>query len=311
MDVTVAICTWNRAALLDQTLARMAGLRIPPGLGWELVVVNNNSTDDTDAVIARHAPYLPLRRLFEPNPGLSNARNRAVTEARGELLVWTDDDVQVDPDWLAEYAKAAARFPHAGYFGGSVDPWFAVPPPRWVRRHLQVLEGPFAVRRLGPAVRLLAPGEKVFGANMAFRTRLLADARFDPALGRIGAGMLSGEETDLVDRLHRAGHGGVWVGSARVRHYVPAARLTTRYVWDFFHGLGRTKQRQAAHDRGVPRLFGAPRWVVREYLAARAVSLVLAPWGGAGWVHSFTRAAVCRGVIDECRAARPAGGGAA
>src|SRR5262245_53707365 len=86
MILTVAIWTWNRARLLDQTLARMRDLRVPAGGTWELLVVNNNCTDDTDAVIAKHASALPLVRLFEPKQGLSNARNCAVDHARGDLL---------------------------------------------------------------------------------------------------------------------------------------------------------------------------------------------------------------------------------
>ena len=85
MHVTVAICTWNRARLLDQTLTGLHALRIPEGITWELLVVNNRSTDDTDAVISRHADTLRLRRLCEPKQGLSNARNCAVRAARGDL----------------------------------------------------------------------------------------------------------------------------------------------------------------------------------------------------------------------------------
>src|SRR4051794_35896246 len=103
MNVTVAICTWNRAGLLDQTLSEMGRLRIPSGLEWELIVVNNNCTDPTDEVIARHTGRLPIRRVSEPRPGQSNARNAAVRVARGDYIVWTDDDVLVDPLWLAAY----------------------------------------------------------------------------------------------------------------------------------------------------------------------------------------------------------------
>lgn len=306
MHLTVAVCTWNRAPLLDRTLARMRDLRLPPGATWDLLVVNNNCTDDTDAVIARHQPHLPLTRLFEAKQGQSNARNCAIDAAAGDLLVWTDDDVLVDPDWLGQYAAAAERFPDAGFFGGTVDPWYEVPPPRWVARNFAALQGPFAVRQLGPGVRPLAAGEQVFGANMAFRTPLLKQARFDPTLGRVGAGMLSGDDTELIARLKRAGHAGVWVGPARVEHYIPAERMTTGYVWKFFHGLGRTNQRLAPHERGTATLLGAPRWVVRRYLAARLRSLMLAPFGSPAWLESFTTAAAARGIIDECRAARPA-----
>ena len=74
----------------------MRKLQIPDGVDWELLVVNNNCTDKTDEVIARHSEVLPLRRLLELKPGLSNARNCAVEAAQGQLLIWTDDDVLVD-----------------------------------------------------------------------------------------------------------------------------------------------------------------------------------------------------------------------
>jgi glycosyltransferase involved in cell wall biosynthesis len=306
VKITVAVCTWNRAALLDQTLERMRVLAAPPGATWELLVVNNNSTDDTDAVLARHEPHLPLRRLFEPKQGHSNARNCAVEHAAGDLLVWTDDDVLVEPDWLTEYAAAAAAFPQAGYFGGTVEPWFEVPPPRWVLRNLTALEGPFALRRLGDSVRLLRDGEQVFGANMAFRTELLRRFRFDPTLGRVGTGMLSGDDTELVDRVKADGWTGVWVGTARVRHYIPAGRVSAEYVWKFFRGLGRTNFRRDPNARAGPRLFGLPRWLVRHYVTARVRSLVLAPTAGRGWVNSFAEAATARGMIDEARERGPA-----
>ena len=83
MKVTVAICTWNRASLLDQTLTQMHQLRVPSNVEWELLIVNNNCTDDTDAVIARHHGVLPLRRLFESKPGLSNVRIWRFTRCAG------------------------------------------------------------------------------------------------------------------------------------------------------------------------------------------------------------------------------------
>jgi glycosyltransferase involved in cell wall biosynthesis len=302
VNVTVAICTWNRAALLDRTLARMRDLA-PPGVEWELLVVNNNSTDDTDAVIAKHAAALPLRRLLETKQGLSNARNCAIDNSRGELLVWTDDDVLVEPGWLAAYAKASAEYPGAAFFGGPVDPWFEVEPPAWVKRNLPLLDGPFALRHLGDVTRPFVGQETPYGANMAFRTAVLRKHRFDPRLGRIGNGMLSGEEVAVFEGIAADGGSGVWVASARVRHFIPAARLTTNYVWKFFHGLGRTAHRQRGADPRLPRLFGAERWAVRRYVAARARSLLLAPWGGADWLNSFTAAAVARGIMDESRAA--------
>src|SRR5947207_180454 len=101
MRVTVAICTFNRAESLRRTLESVAALHLPEALDWEVVVVNNNSTDHTDSVIESFKERLPIRREFEPQPGASNARNRAVYVAKGDYFVWTDDDVVVDNGWLA------------------------------------------------------------------------------------------------------------------------------------------------------------------------------------------------------------------
>ena len=100
MFITVAICTWNRAILLDKTLTQMHRLCVPDDVEWELLVVNNNCSDDTDAVIGRHADILPIRRIHEMKTGLSNARNTAVHNAKGDYIIWTDDDVLVDEKWL-------------------------------------------------------------------------------------------------------------------------------------------------------------------------------------------------------------------
>ncbi len=130
MKITVAICTWNRHELLRKTLAEMTKLTVPPEVEWELLVVNNNCTDDTDDVIGEFEKQLPLKRIFEEKPGLSHARNCAIEHASGELLIWTDDDVLVDANWLVEYVKGAEAWPDASFFGGTVDPWFEIGTPK-------------------------------------------------------------------------------------------------------------------------------------------------------------------------------------
>jgi glycosyltransferase involved in cell wall biosynthesis len=130
--VTVAICTFNRAESLRRTLDSLAVMRVARDLAWELIVVNNNSTDHTDAVIAEYRHRLPMRREFEPRPGLSNARNRAIAAARGEYIVWTDDDVVAGAGWLAAYAEAFRRWPDAVVFGGRIKPRYEPPVARWV-----------------------------------------------------------------------------------------------------------------------------------------------------------------------------------
>ena len=116
MKITVAICTWNRAELLDRTLGEMIGLRVPEGVEWELLVIDNNSTDDTENVVAGFEGRLPVRHVFEPRAGKSHAANTVLREARGDLIVWTDDDVLVDAGWLEAYAHAARDWPDAALF---------------------------------------------------------------------------------------------------------------------------------------------------------------------------------------------------
>ena len=126
--VTVAICTWNRAELLELALERMARLVVPPDTWWELVVVNNNSTDNTDKVLERFERRLPLRRVFEPMPGLSNARNTALREAKGDYVLWTDDDVLVSEGWLGGFVESVRANPSASLYGGPIDAAFLVEP---------------------------------------------------------------------------------------------------------------------------------------------------------------------------------------
>jgi len=124
MDATIIICTFNRSALLDKTLERLRCLDVSASADWEILVVNNNSNDDTDAVIRRHSEQLPIRPLWEPRQGKSHAANLAVSEARGDLLLWTDDDVLVERGWLRAYVEAAQAYPHVSIFGRPIEPTF-------------------------------------------------------------------------------------------------------------------------------------------------------------------------------------------
>lgn len=304
MKLTVAICTWNRAGLLDQTLTALAGLTIPAGASWELVVVDNNSTDRTAEILARHAARLPLARVFEPVPGHCQARNAALARATGDLVVWTDDDVLVDADWLVRYHAAAERWPEAAFFGGTVDPLYAATPPRWVEANLDLLAGAYALARFGVEERPLAPGELPFGANMAMRPAALGGLKFDTRLGLKQNDHVRGDETELFRRLVAAGHSGIWVGSARVRHHVPAARLTSRYVWDYNVGYGRTMAR-LERAAGSNQSQGVPRWMIRKASQRWLVAALKRGVGRLDWVLPYVESARLIGQMAERRAAVP------
>ncbi len=274
MRITVAICTWNRAGLLDQTLGEMRQLRIPVGVTWELLVVNNNCTDNTDEVIVRHSPHLPLRRIFESKPGLSHARNRALEEASGELLMWTDDDVLVDPDWVSSLVNAAIRYPSAAAFGGPVAPWFPVEPDPQLLLAFPALRIGFCGVDHGLSEGALPPGKTIFGANMAYRSSSVGDQRFMTELGMKpsvsdGHYAVGGyEEIEFLDRLRQQDCQIVWVPEMRVKHYVGPDRMTEQYLARYIRELGRNKAKLTDEYEGR-RILGVPRWVYRKVIESR------------------------------------------
>ncbi|MDX1947601.1 MAG: glycosyltransferase [Pirellulaceae bacterium] len=242
MNLTVAICTWNRADLLDQTLDGLADLAIPAGVTGEVVVVNNRCTDHTDQVLDRHRRRLPLVTLREERAGLSHARNAAICAASGDWILWTDDDVLVDPRWLAEIVAAIRAMPSASFFGGPIEPWFECEPPDWLAANWRQFRSAFAIRDLGPEPFDFDTTRLPFGANYAVRRDVQRQFPYDQRLGRSGGGTIGGEETAVLRALLAAGHRGRWVPTARVRHFLPRERLTLDYVRRFYRGVGQTER---------------------------------------------------------------------
>lgn len=308
MDVSVAICTYDRADLLDSTLATIRTIQVPRGLSWELLVVCNNCTAETDATIARHAGDLPLRRLFESRQGHSNARNCAVEAARGTLLIWTDDDVLVDTNWLSEYVKAADAHPEAAFFGGTVEPWFAEPPPAWLKRNWPSFSGAYAVRLDARGTHpVVTPDDlDIVGANMAMRLEALGDLRFSTDLGRFPGQMLSGEEVGLLGAMLQRGQRGLWVSTATVRHHIPASRVSLNYLWDYYYGQGQSSVRIAYGSNGASRSFDAGR-LSRKYRKQTLKRWIHAARRGETWARAFRGSAKTRGILDELRKTRPPG----
>jgi len=268
IELTVAICTYNRCDLLRDTLRSMTEMGVPEGCSWELLVVNNRCTDDTDAVLAEFEGSLPLRRLYEPEAGKSHAANSAVREARGDVIVWTDDDVLVDRGWLRAYRDAILAHPDVLVFGGRIDPHFLGEPPAWVETMLSIEGRIWAVVDPGPDVVPVTMDRVPLGANMALRREAHLRHPFDVRIGPKPKGEIRGEETRVIQSLLEDGERGLWLPSARVRHVVPPERQTLRYFRRFFEGLGRTEA--ILDEAGERRLAGRPLWVWRQALESEA-----------------------------------------
>jgi glucosyl-dolichyl phosphate glucuronosyltransferase len=244
IDVTALICTRNRATQLSNVLDSASHLVIPTGLSWEFIVVDNGSSDNTADVVRRYAARLPLRLVREERPGLSNARNRGVDEARGEYICWTDDDVELDPNWLAAYVVAFRRHPEAAVFGGRIFPMLEGPTPAWfaMAKDRWPLETILAARNFGDDIVpvTLQGGREPYGANFALRAFEQRQNKYNPRLGVSPTQWRVGEETDVIYRILTSGGTGWWVPDSKVYHLVPRKRQTLRYVFHYFFLSGET-----------------------------------------------------------------------
>ena len=241
------------------TLERMTSLEVPAGTSWELIVVNNACTDNTSQVVDAFKGRLPVRRVNENRPGQSHARNRAVSEAAGRYIVWTDDDVLVDTDWLAAYLRAFNRHPEAAFFGGPIEPWFEGEPPEWLLRVLPRVASCYALRDFGTEP---VPFDSPYGANFAVRTDVQKQHGFDPRFGLRQNGVMRGEEVRMIEKVLAAGHSGWWVPDARVRHFLPKSRQTVAYLRSYYRGVGEASAVGGTFNG--PHLFGVPRYLWLE-----------------------------------------------
>ncbi len=213
MRIDVVICTWNRCHLLGPTLERLREIDVPPHVDWQVIVVDNNCTDNTAALLQILPDVCHWHHLRVTCWSL-NARNRAVAEVTGDYLVWTDDDVLVERRWLEAYADAFERWPAAAFFGGPVEPWFEGTPPRWLAEHWRCVSHAFAVRELGDAPFPFDGSQFPYGANCAFRLDVQRRYPYDPSLGRRPDASVSGEETQVMRQMLADGLTGWWVPDA-------------------------------------------------------------------------------------------------
>jgi glycosyltransferase involved in cell wall biosynthesis len=264
IKVTVAIPTYNRADFLRQTLAGITAQQFPRE-HFEVLVIDNNSRDHTRAVVAEFATTHPAPRyIHEPQQGLDHARNRALTEARGEIIVFGDDDILVKPDWLAQLAVPLLADParRIGAVGGEVIPVFPDGLPDWVREW----HAPLAFRPdLGPLEAKHSP----MGANLAFPKWVFGQlGPFHTALDRAAGNYFSGGDSEMIRRVRAAGLEVWFAPAAAVQHQMPASRTTFRYASRHAFDSARSRVIDRA---GQPGSFG--------YLASRFAGNLLKSLG--------------------------------
>ena len=258
--ISVCICTYNRCESLGRTLSSLVSQKNINLDAVELLVVDNNCTDATADVVETFREKLPIRRVAENRQGLAHARNRAVAEFRGDLLLFTDDDVRLGPGWLAGYQDASHRFPNADYFGGRILPDWGQAKPRWIGGEpLPFIDGILVWFDQGVETRAFsATDPPPFGASFAIRHNLFEKVgRFRVDLGTGGAGLGRGEETEFLMRARDYGARGVYVGEALCFHSYDPQRLRVRELYYYGMSSGRSHNAIfALTDRGSYRAAG-------------------------------------------------------
>jgi glycosyltransferase involved in cell wall biosynthesis len=269
--VSVVLSTYNREAPLRVALEALVAQR--RGIPYEVLVVDNNSSDGTFGVVREFEARYPdrVRYLFEAQQGLPFARNAGILAARAPIVAFTDDDVYVVPDWIASIERGFAAYPDVDMIGGRVLPRWTQPPPPWFSQRLLA---PLALQDKGEAplrvgARNAAPC--LIGANFACRREV-----FD-RVGLFDTAYIRAEDREIQLRLWRAGCEGLYLPDIMTWVDVPAERLTKQYFrrWHVSTGEWAARMRLLdLIDRGGalvpegapsgPRLFGAPAYLFRQ-----------------------------------------------
>jgi glycosyltransferase involved in cell wall biosynthesis len=279
-SISVLVCTYNRARLLADTLAALQRMTPPSDCEVEIIVVDNNSTDDTRDVIAGAGSdaTFPVVALHERRQGKSFALNAGLQNARGDVLALTDDDVQPSTDWLHRIVEDFRQRDVTFVFGKVLPRWSAVPPPELLLPEARDIWGPLAIVDYGDAPAEYTPESTSqrlpIGANLAFsRLALQTAGGWRTDLGKVDNSLISGEDHEIFSRLRRfALYAGYYDPAIVVRHFVPAARLTRLYFRRWFYWHGKTQALMLSDlypelDMGrVPRIGGVPRFAYRQAL---------------------------------------------
>ena len=263
--ISFIVCTYNREKYIYECLSRLAANTEQDG--WEIILVNNNSTDQTAEECKRfeqNYPKVDYHYFVEKQQGLSFARNRGIAEAHGEWLVFLDDDAMVEKDYISNLLANISSNINASAFGGRIEPLFEDGRPDWYSKWAM---GFVSAIDLGDEDIEFPANKYPIGANMGIRRAVLDEVGvFNTDLGRTGDNLLGGEEKDIFNRIRQAGHTICYFPNIGVRHCIPARRTTEEFIARLANGVG-------VSERLRTRRIGALAYGKRLFLE-------LVKWGG-------------------------------
>jgi glycosyltransferase involved in cell wall biosynthesis len=268
VDVSIVISTYNRCELLPKALESLLA-QAPGDVSYEVIIVDNNSTDETRQVVeSLSSKHRNLRYIFEPKQGLSHGRNAGIANARASIIAFTDDDIQAGKDWIANIKGAFDRHPEADLIGGRVLPIWARQPPSWLTiDHWS----PLAILDYGPVPFKVDSNNALclVGANFAVRRRLIDRlGPFNAELQRVGDSVGSLEDFYQLECAWRAGLITLYEPSIVVTAQIPEDRTSKAYHrrWHTGHGKFYSLMRSPDMERSyLGRLFDVPGHLYKQF----------------------------------------------
>jgi glycosyltransferase involved in cell wall biosynthesis len=268
VDFTVAICTYNGEHRLPDVLNCLQNQIDTENLNWEVIVVDNNSNDNTAKVVqeyqANWSSAHPLHYCFEAQQGAAFARKRAISEAKSELIGFLDDDNLPTSNWVVAAYKFAVEHPQAGAYGSQIHPDWEIPPPENFHRIAPFL----AITERGSLPLLYEPQKKLLPPSAGMVVRKTAWLQSVPKecilSGRIPGSMLTGEDLEVLTYIQRAGWE-IWYNpTMEIYHKIPRWRLQKEYLIPFFRGVGLS--------RYVTRMLSVKSWILPLAIPAYMVN---------------------------------------
>jgi glycosyltransferase involved in cell wall biosynthesis len=272
MEISVIICTYNRAASLQQALSSLSRMQVPKDLPWEIVVVDNNSSDNTKNVTLRFAESadssIRVQYVFEGRQGLNHARNAGIAAAAGDLLFYIDDDVEVTSNWLTEMKNAFDLYPIIGV-GGKVLLKTDLQRPTWWRNEYDGALGKFDA---GDSTILSDQSYTSIigiGANLGFKkSAFKKHGLFHPHLDRRKNKVGMGGDVEFVQRAKDGGDLSMYYPGAVVYHCPVATRITKSYLRRWYFRIGEWQALKFSTNTNTsPLLFTVPRWRYGQVLS--------------------------------------------
>ena len=273
--ISVVVCTYNRDDLLGTCLESLVAQTADKSL-YEVIVVNNNSTDHTQKVADGFAHQYPnFRVIFESAISLSHARNCGWKEAQGEYVAYIDDDAQASPDWCERILKAFSNVkPAPVAVGGKILPWYESSPPVWFSDELET-------RTWGDEAGFLKPPRDAYGfsgSNMAFPRRIFYKlGGFSTGFGMVGGKLRMGEDTEFFFRLYKNGKDKIWYDpEIQVKHFTPTTHFFLSYRLKRAYVTGTSyaylKSSWSNYSSWIKSLLGIPYVILKEIINALSAS---------------------------------------